>query len=194
MAAGIGLFAASATGGNFRLIVNGTAVSLQAPARGAAVATEPETAPQTVSSAQPAAQAREIPPPSPAEAETPAPVAPPRYTADSVYFNEIAADISLLVVSLKRLEILLSAPRPEEEGWRSEIGIVTGAVRLGADNLARVRPSDASMDTHSFLMSATNRCGRVALALDGDLSRLPVETFQLIGDTLAGCTGDVVSV
>jgi len=57
-----------------------------------------------------------------------------------------------------------------------------------------VRPSDASIETHSFLMSATSRCARVALALDGDLTRLPVETFELVGDTLALCSADIASV
>ena len=192
LAAGVGLFVASSTGGNFQVVVNERVVAFQPPARTLSA----EATPGPVETAPAPQQSEPVLP-----TNTPVPQADPLpppvengYRADRSYFNETAADLSLLVVSLKRLAILLATPLPDNDGWRAEIGIVIGAVRQGADNLARVEPSEASIELHSFLMSATSRCNRVALALDGELTRLPIETFQLIGDTLTGCTGDVVSV
>lgn len=191
LAAGVGLFAASATGGNFRFVLNDRVVTFQPAARPAVAETATVAAQGT-----PASEAVTIAShtaPAVAEAASSLVPAPRGDRADTAYYNEIAGDLSLLIVSLKRLGILLADPRPVEEGWRMEIGIVTDALRMGADNLAAVHPTEESIELHSFLMSAANRCARVALALDGDLSRLPVETFQLIGDTLTGCTEDVVT-
>jgi len=192
LAVGVGFFLVSSASGDFQLVFNDQVISFNAPA--ASVAAAPQSQPQPTADVE-----NNGPAPSPSAAqETPAPTPDPTDQTDRVdhssYYNATAADLSLLVVSLKRLGILLAQPQPEDEGWRTEMGTVTDAVRLGADNLAKVQPSEESIDLHSFLMAATGRCARVALALDGDLTRLPVETFQLVGDTLDGCTQDIVSV
>lgn len=191
LAASVGLLAALTSRGDVRVVLNDRVLTFNGPAH-SAPADDSQLLP-TPAAAEAAAEAIAVaatPPTVAVSAEpTPAP-----FTADLSYYNETAADLSLLVVSLKRLAILLESPQPEDEGWRGEMAAVTGAVRQAADNLSAVRPSDASIETHSFLMSATSRCARVALALDGDLTRLPVETFELVGDTLALCSADIASV
>lgn len=188
LAAGLGLFAASAAGGNFQFVLNGQVLSFHAPAA-TSVSAAPSTPTETESPAAPEAAVAQA---EIAHVAAPAPVED--QGAHLSYYNETAADLSLLVVSLKRMGVLLAAPQPGDEGWRSEMGVVADAVGRSVEYLSAVHPPEQSIDTHSFLMRAAGRCRRVALALDGDLTRLPEETFQLVGDTLAGCTEDVVSV
>lgn len=193
LAAGVGLFAASATGGNFHFVVNGQVIAFNAPAARSHTAAVATPAPEADAPTDAAAAPVEVASDKPSEP----PVAPATIDAqplDLSYYNETAADLSLLVVSLKRMGVLLAAPQPADDVWQTEIRIVSDAVRQSVENLALVQPGDASIDLHSFLMSAAGRCRRVALALDGDLTQLPEETFQLIGDTLAGCSQDAVSV
>lgn len=187
LAASVGLLAALTSRGDVRVVLNDRVLTFNGPAH-SAPADDSQLLP-TPAAAEATAVAATPPTVAVSAEPTPAP-----FTADLSYYNETAADLSLLVVSLKRLAILLESPQPEDEGWRGEMAAVTGAVRQAADNLSAVRPSDASIETHSFLMSATSRCARVALALDGDLTRLPVETFELVGDTLALCSADIASV
>lgn len=192
LAASVGLLAALTSRGDVRVVVNDRAITFNGPAHSAPAdptASLPTPAPAAEAAAETVGVA-----PAPPAALVQAEPTPARFSADLSYYNETAADLSLLVVSLKRLAILLEDPQPGDEGWRGEMAAVTGAVRQAADNLSAVQPSEVNIEIHTFLMSATSRCARVALALDGDLTRLPVETFELVGDTLALCSADIAAV
>jgi len=193
LVAGVAIFVASPVSGNFQLKVNDQVVAVN---RAVVMAGELEpvvAAEMNAVSEQPTATqvVEEV---VVVEPEAASPLASIAYTPDPIYYNNTAADLYLMLVSLKRMSILLNDPQPQAEGWRAEMGGLVAAVSLAADNLAKVKPAAANTELHDFLMEAASRCARVTLALDGDLSLLPVDALQLAGGPLEGCADEVLAV
>lgn len=194
LVAGVAIFVASPVSGNIQLMVNDQVVAINRSAHVMAAELEPVSAVEASAVAgqpvaAPVAEEAVV-----VEPKAPSGLAAIAYTPDPAYYNSTAADLYLMLVSLRRMSILLDDPRPGAEGWRTEMGGLAAAVHLGADNLGRVRPAAANTELHDFLMEASSRCARVTLALDGDLSLLPVGDLQLAGGPLEGCADEILAV
>lgn len=107
------------------------------------------------------------------------------------YYDQVAADLSLQVVSLNRLAILLREPDSSSYAWRNEVVRLSGLLGDSYRRLSWVRPPKDAVAMHSFVLEATARCLSIADSLGGDLSQLDASTMTLIGGTLGGCTGDL---
>ncbi len=128
---------------------------------------------------------------------TPAPL--PTWTplpapAARSYYNEVASDLSLVVVSLKRMQALLSAPKAVDPAWRREVGEVMTLISGGHERLAQVDPPDESADTHVALLKAVEQCQGVLEPITGDLTTIPDDGYALVANLLRLCTDDAVAV
>ncbi len=193
LVAGAGIFFAGPVSGNFQLMLNDQVVAINRPVVAAAGA-QPVSVVKMIA-APDAPEAVQVEPEAVvSEPEAVSRVASIQFTPDPVYYNQTAADLYLMVVSLQRMKTLLDAPRPESEGWRTEIGSLVSAVRLSADNLPGVQPAEAKGELHGVLVNAASRCTNLTLGLEGDLLLVPTETFQTASDPIDGCSADIIAV
>ncbi|RME64754.1 MAG: hypothetical protein D6790_02820 [Caldilineae bacterium] len=187
LAAGAGLvYLASVNGLGVRVVVNGQVIEVTAPVPAQANAspqagTPKETIPEPTGEAPALDQT---------SSATPAPTAAAR---DS-YYERITADISLLVVSLKRLGLLLSTPKPDDPSWRSEVELVINATEMGANRLRIEEAPPEAEGIHQQLLETTERCTNPLDLLSGDLGRTNAETFGVVEPALNACTDELIAI
>jgi hypothetical protein len=110
------------------------------------------------------------------------------------YYNLIAPDLSMALVSLGRLSILLENPRIEEDGWRQDVTQLIDVLDRSHEQLANVSPPLEAAALHAFLIGSTGRCVGVTASLDGALDGIPPTLLTVIGKTLNRCTNETKSV
>lgn len=121
-----------------------------------------------------------------------APEVPPSTALD--YYNLIAPDLSVALVSLGRLSILLENPRVEEDGWHRDVTQLIDVLERSHEQLSHVDPPAKAAALHDYLIGATGRCLGVTAALDGELEGIPTDLLVVVGKTLNRCTNETKAV
>ncbi len=132
-----------------------------------------------------------------ASATTPHPTpvdTPPATSVSRSYYNEVAPDLSLIVVSLNRIQTLLESVEPEDIAWQTEVRDVLGLMDVGYQRLLQVEPSEESAAIHQTLLSTVSRCRGVLVPLEGDLKEIPESGYDLVAELLDACTAETVTV
>ena len=110
------------------------------------------------------------------------------------YFNLVAPDLSLLLVTLQRNRALLHAPAPARMEWRMEVSSGHSAITAGYDGLASVEPPPGAAELHGSLLAATESCIGIMRPLEGDLEHISAETFGVIADMIDLCSEEVIAI
>lgn len=187
LAAGTSLvYLASVNGLGLRLVMNGQVIEIVAPA--VAQANETTGVPQANTPTENGGETVAVLPETPVST----PEAPEQ--TRSPYFDRVAADLSLLVVSLERLDDLLATPKPDDSSWRSEVELVIHATEMGYDRLSYVDAPEEAASIHSRLLDTAGRCTNILDLLAGDLGRTTEETFSIVRGSLAMCTDELSTI
>ncbi len=136
-----------------------------------------------------AGNTRTVATPHPTPVDTPVPVSVSRS-----YYNEVAPDLSLIVVSLNRIQTLLESIEPEDIAWQTEVRDVLGLMDVGYQRLLQVEPPEESAAVHQTLLSTVSRCRGVLVPLEGDLKEIPESGYDLVSELLDACTAETVTV
>jgi len=125
----------------------------------------------------------------------PTPVGQPLSTpVPRSYYNEVAPDLSLIVVSLNRIQTLLESIEPQDIAWQTEIRDVLGLMDVGYQRLLQVEPPEESAAIHQTLLSTVSRCRGVLVPLEGNLEEIPDSGYSLVTELLDACTAETVAV